>query len=224
MRLLVVEDNTRLSSLIVSALADAGYAVDAAGRVDEARDCLAVTRYDLVLLDLGLPDEDGAAILGTLQQSKDPPPVLVITARGSVNDRIEGLNLGADDYLVKPFHVDELLARCRAVLRRPGGRLATQLTAGNLVIDTNSRAVTVGGQSLVLPPKEMNALTLMVRRAGRVISREALDESLGDLQREVTPNATEAIISRLRRRLEVAGATVQIITARGIGYLLQAKT
>ncbi len=223
MRLLVVEDNTRLSSLIVSALADAGYAVDAAGRVDEARDCLAVTRYDLVLLDLGLPDEDGAAILGTLQQSKDPPPVLVITARGSVNDRIEGLNLGADDYLVKPFHVDELLARCRAVLRRPGGRLATQLTAGNLVIDTNSRAVTVGSRNLALPPKEMNALTLLVRRAGRVISREALDESLGDLQREVTPNATEAIISRLRRRLEAAGATVQIITARGIGYLLQAK-
>ena len=223
MRFLVVEDNSRLSDLIVGALTDAGYAADAAGTASAARDCLAVVPYDLVLLDLGLPDEDGASILASLRGTASAPPVLVITARGSVNDRIEGLDLGADDYLVKPFHVDELLARCRAILRRPGGRLASQLTAGNLTVDTNNRAVTIGGQSVVLPAKELTALTLMARRLGRVVTREALDESLGDLQREVTPNATEAIISRLRRRLEAGGATVQIVTARGIGYLMQVK-
>lgn len=221
MKFLVVEDNPRLSALMSAYLKDAGHAVDEATTAEDARGYLAAAAYDLVILDLGLPDEDGAVLLRELRQRQQAPPILVATARGALNDRVEGLDLGADDYLVKPFHMSELLARCRAILRRPGGRMATELTIANITADTDSRELRIDGEVVPMPPKELDALLLLMRRAGRVVARESLDEVLGDAHRDVSVNATEAIISRLRRRLAAERSAVAIVTVRGVGYLLE---
>ncbi|HTY67393.1 MAG TPA: response regulator transcription factor [Alphaproteobacteria bacterium] len=221
MKFLVVEDNLRLSTLVSASLRDAGHAVDAAISAEEARHYLAASPYDLVILDLGLPDQDGAQLLRELRARRQAPPILVATARGALNDRIQGLELGADDYLVKPFHVSELLARCRAILRRPGAPLGQELNAGDILIDANSRELRIAGKLIAMPPKELDALILMMRRAGRVVAREAFDEAVGDNRRDVGANAMEAIISRLRRRLAEANSSVKIVTVRGIGYMLK---
>lgn len=221
MKFLVVEDNQRLSALIATSLKDAGHAVDAATTAEEARHYLAASLYDLIILDLGLPDQDGAVLLREVRARRQAPPVLVATARGTINDRVHGLELGADDYLVKPFHVSELLARCRAILRRPGGPMAQELTVGNIVIDAESRELRIGGEIIAMPPKELDALILLIRRAGRVVARESFDEALGDNRRDVGMNAIEAIISRLRRRLIMAKSTASIVTVRGVGYMLE---
>ncbi|MBV8534899.1 MAG: response regulator transcription factor [Alphaproteobacteria bacterium] len=224
MKFLVVEDNLRLSTLVSASLRDAGHAVDAAISAEEARHYLAASPYDLVILDLGLPDQDGAQLLRELRARRQAPPILVATARGALNERIHGLELGADDYLVKPFHVSELLARCRAILRRPGAALADELTVGNVAVDVNSRELRIAGQLVAMPPKELDALVLMMRRAGRVVAREGFGEAVGDNHRDVGANAMEAIISRLRRRLASANSTLQIVTVRGVGYLLKDQT
>ncbi len=221
MKFLVVEDNERLSALVSASLRDAGHAVDAAVSAEEARHYLAASPYDLVILDLGLPDQDGAQLLRELRARRQAPPILVATARGALNDRIHGLELGADDYLVKPFHVSELLARCRAILRRPGAPLAQELTIGNVRVDVDSRELRIAGQIVAMPPKELDALVLLMRRAGRVVAREAFDEAVGDNRRDVGANAIEAIISRLRRRLAAANSSLEIVTVRGIGYMLK---
>jgi DNA-binding response OmpR family regulator len=221
MKFLVVEDNLRLSSLISAALKDAGHAVDAALAVDEARHYLAGSLYDLVILDLGLPGEDGVVLLRELHGRDRGPPVLVATARGALNDKIQGLDLGADDYLVKPFHMSELLARCRAILRRPGGAMASEITVGNTVLDTDTHELRIAGRLIEMPPKEINALMLLVRRSGRVVAREGLDELLHDQGQEVSINATEAVISRLRRRLIAADSSINVVTVRGVGYMIE---
>lgn len=221
MKFLVVEDNLRLAALIATSLKDAGHAVDAATTAEEARYYLAASLYDLIILDLSLPDQDGSVLLRELRTRRQAPPILVATARGALNDRVQGLELGADDYLVKPFHVSELLARCRAILRRPGGPMAQELSVGNIIADANSRELRIAGQVVPMPPKELDALILLMRRAGRVVARESLDEALGDNHRDVGANAIEAIISRLRRRLGSAQSTVSVITVRGVGYMLE---
>ena len=221
MKFLVVEDNLRLAALIAGSLKDAGHAVDSAATADEARHYIAASPYDLIILDLGLPDQDGAVLLRELRARRQAPPILVATARGALNDRVQGLELGADDYLVKPFHVSELLARCRAILRRPGGPMAEELTVGNIVADIDSRELRISGRIVAMPPKEMDALLLLMRRAGRVVARESFDEALGDDHRDVGTNAIEAIISRLRRRLVAAESSVSVVTVRGVGYMLE---
>lgn len=224
MKFLIVEDNLRLSSLISTALKDAGHAADTAQTVEEARHYLAASRYDLVILDLSLPGEDGVVLLRELHGREHGPPVLVATARGALNDKIQGLDLGADDYLVKPFHMSELLARCRAILRRPGGAMASEINVGNIVLDTETHELRIDGRLTEMPPKEMNALVLLMRRAGRVVAREGLDELLHDQGREVSPNATDAVISRLRRQLIAADSSVNIVTVRGVGYMIEDQT
>lgn len=221
MRVLVVEDNERLGELITGALRKAGYAVDLANDAGLCRRSLAAATYDLVLMDLSLPDEDGAVLLRDMRSRGERVPVVVITARGSLNERIEGLDRGADDYLVKPFNMDELLARCRAVLRRSGGRLGVVLSLGDVVLDTTSREVRVAQRMITLSAKEVSALTVLMRRGGQVVARDTIEQALTEFGRETTPNAVEAVISRLRRRL--GGAHVAIEAVRGIGYIIKER-
>ena len=221
MRVLLVEDNERLSSLMRGGLARGGFTVDAFDCLSDAEAAIGAVDYDLILLDLGLPDGDGMEWLKRFRRRSHAVPVLVVTARGGVTDRVAGLDTGADDYLVKPFEMDELLARCRALLRRPGACLSTILTAGNVALDTSSRQVAVAGQPLDAPRRETDLLEILLRRSGQVVPRAVLEERLYGFDDEVTPNALEAHVSRLRRRLTEAAADVSVHTVRGVGYLLR---
>jgi len=221
MRVLLVEDNERLSSLMRDGLARGGFAVDAFASLNDAEAAIGAVDYDLILLDLGLPDGDGMEWLKRLRRRGHATPVLVVTARGGVTDRVTGLDTGADDYLVKPFEMDELLARCRAILRRPGACLSTVLATGNVTLDTSSRQVAVADAPIDAPRQETDLLEILLRRSGQVVPRAVLEERLYGFDDEVTPNALEAHVSRLRRRLSDAGADVSIHTVRGVGYLLR---
>lgn len=222
MRLLIVEDEDDLSTVVQANLRREGYAADVAATGEDARAALATTRYDVVLLDLGLPDEDGLAVLRDLRAGGDATPVIALTARDSVGDRVRGLNGGADDYLTKPFAQEELVARIAAVLRRPGGALGNRLTLGALAFDTPTRTVTVGERDLVVPRRELAVLEALLRRAGKVVTREALDSAVYGFGEETESNALEAHVSRLRKRLSEAEAGVAIHVVRGVGYLIKA--
>lgn len=220
MRLLLVEDNSRLAELMVEGLARNGFVVDWRETLEEGAEIAGLITYDLLLLDLGLPDGDGLDLVRRLRRRQDATPVLILTARGGLNDRVLGLDVGADDYLVKPFEMAELAARCRALLRRPGACLGLQLQEGNLALDTVSRSVTVGGQPVAIPPRELALLEQLLRRAGQVVPKSVLEDQLYAMDAEVTPNALEAAASRLRKRLAGAGADVVLRTAHGVGYAL----
>jgi DNA-binding response OmpR family regulator len=220
MRLILVEDNERLAESISQGLLDEGFVIDRFGTLAEARQALDAAHYDLVLLDLGLPDGDGMELIRSLRRRCVATPVLVITARHDLGDRIRGLDSGADDYLVKPFATAELAARCRALLRRPGGSLGTVLEAGNLSLDVASREVRVDRRLVEMPPRETALLEAMLRNSGRIVTKSTIDAALYALHSDVTPNAIDAALSRLRRRLANANANVQILTAHGIGYSL----
>ena len=220
MRLLVVEDNPKLSLLLADFLIGGGFAVDTAKTAGDAGVALDVIEYDAMLLDLALPDGDGFHILQALRRKGSSTPVLVITARGDVVDRVRTLYAGADDYLVKPFSMEELLARTHALLRRPFESLGAVLTAGNVALDATRLTATVGGVPLDLPRREFSVLNVLLTRKGRVLRREKLEQSIYSFDDDVTPNAIEAAVSRLRRRLQAAAATITITPMRGIGYIL----
>src|SRR5262250_2099965 len=164
MRLLIVEDEARIAELVQGALARAGFAVDAVGLCVEARAALTVTSYDAAIVDLGLPDGDGLSLLRELRANGNLTPVLVLTARDAVEDRVRGLDAGADDYLIKPFAMTELVARTKALLRRPGHALGKTLEAGNLIFDTIGRDVQIEGSTLLLPRQELSILEHLMRR------------------------------------------------------------
>lgn len=218
MRLLLVEDNVRLSGLVRRALTAEGFAVDVAETLRAAEELLQLATYDLIVLDLGLPDGDGLTLVKALRARSESAPILIMTSRSGLDDRVTGLDLGADDYLVKPFAIEELAARCRALLRRPGGVLGSILTAGNLSLDCNAREARVENARIDLPPRELSLLELLMRRAGQVVPRANLESGLYSMGEEVSPNALEATVSRLRRRLAAAGSNVALHTAHGIGY------
>jgi DNA-binding response OmpR family regulator len=220
MRLLVVEDNAKLAALLTKLLGDRAYAVDNVASIEEARAALGTAKYDLILLDLALPDGDGREILRALRGSGRGVPVLVATARADVTQRVKALDEGADDYLVKPFSLDELLARVRALLRRPPQTMKTILASGNVTLDTASLALAVGGQAIEAPRRELSVLTVLLRNEGRLVTRGKLEEAIYSFDDEVTPNAMEAAVSRLRRRLEAHGASVTVTAMRGLGYVL----
>ena len=220
MRLILIEDNHRLAESMRLSLEAEGFAVDGFETLAAARAALTGVPYDLILLDLGMPDGDGVDLIACLRRSKVATPVLIITARDGIGDRVRGLDSGADDYLVKPFATAELAARCRALLRRPGGMLGAVLQAGNVSLDTTSREVRVAGRNVNMPPREAALLEQLLRQCGRVVTKAAIDASLYALHTEVTPNAIDTALSRLRRRLNSAGADVSIHTAHGIGYML----
>lgn len=220
MRLLLVEDNARLASLIREGLDRQGFAVNWCETVDGAEHALRIDDYDLMLLDLGLPDGDGLDLVRRLRRRQDTMPILILTARGGLDDRVLGLDAGADDYLVKPFQIPELAARCRALLRRPGASLGTELTVGNVILHSAERSVAVAGLAIEATPREVDLLECLLRRAGHVVAKPALESALYSMDADVTPNALEACMSRLRKRLTTARANVQIRTVHGVGYAL----
>ena len=220
MRLLVVEDETRIAELIRGALARVGFTVDSVALCSEARAALAVASYDAAIIDLGLPDGDGLNLLGELRAGGNLTPVLVLTARDAVDDRVRGLDAGADDYLIKPFAMTELIARTKALLRRPGGALGVVLRAGNISFDTVARDVSIRGISLVLPRRESAILEHLMRRLGRVVPKPVFEEKLYGIDDEHGSNTIPVHVHHLRRKLLDAGATAEIHTVRGVGYLL----
>jgi DNA-binding response OmpR family regulator len=223
MRLLVVDDNAKLRQLLVGLFTGARYAVDAVGTAREAREALAAASYDLVLLELRLPDADGATVLRELRQRGLGIPVLVGTQVTDLERRVDVLDQGADDVMVKPFSSDELLARVRALLRRPPNVLNRVLSIGNISLDTNARAVQVGGDALELTRREIAVLETLMRNRARPVAKRTLEEAVYCFAEEVSSNAIEAAVSRVRRRLDHAGARVTISAARGMGYLLSER-
>jgi DNA-binding response OmpR family regulator len=220
MRLLVVEDEARIAELVRAALLRDGFAVDVIGLCADAREALATTPYDAVILDLGLPDEDGLRLLKEMRGRGHAVPVLVLTARDAVEHRVAGLDSGADDYLIKPFAMAELVARTKALLRRPGGALGATLKAGNIVFDTIGRDVRVAETGVALTRREGAILEHLMRRAGRVVPKTVLEDKLYGLDDEFESNVIPVHVHHLRRKLMDNGATVEIHTVRGIGYLL----
>ncbi|RTL95565.1 response regulator transcription factor [Ancylobacter aquaticus] len=221
MRLLLVEDSARLRELVGETIRTAGWRLDAVGDVAQAQEALATTGYDLVLLDLGLPDGDGLDIVRALRRARDGTPVLVLTARGAVDERIAGLDAGADDYLTKPFNNGELLARARALLRRAPVSADPVLEAGALRFDPATQEARCGDDLIALAPRERAALEILLRNAGRVTPKRGLEEKLSGFDGEISPNAIEVVVSRLRRRLAPFATATAIETVRGVGYLLR---
>lgn len=219
MRILIVEDDPVLADGLTRSLRGADYAVDCVGNGSEADHVLAAQPYDLVILDVGLPGIDGFEVLRRLRRRGSAVPVLVLTARDALNDRVKGLDLGADDYLAKPFDLPELEARARALIRRGQSGGASVLTHGALVLDTAGRRAMLGGDALELSAREFGVLEVLMLRSGRVVNKEQLAEQLYGWDEEVGPNAIEVYVHRLRRKLEAAG--VHIRTIRGLGYLLE---
>lgn len=223
MRLLIVEDNERLAGLIAQGLGRRGFSCDITPDLETADECLASAAFDAVILDLGLPDGDGIAWLQRQRSLRQLIPALMLTARGGLEDRIAGLDSGADDYLVKPVDIEELAARVRALLRRPGPRAATMLEAGSLTFDPVSREALCGDRVLDLARREADLLELLMRRLGTVVVRDSIETTLYSFNEPVTPNAVEATVSRLRRKLDEAGLAGQLHTVRGVGYMLRSS-
>src|SRR5690348_8536857 len=220
MRLLIVEDNEELAELLAKGLKTAGYECDVLSTVEDARAVLATTFYAALILDLGLPDGDGLDLLREIRQRDDPIPVLVLTARGGLQDRVTGLRSGADDYLVKPFALEELVARLEALLRRPGQLLGRSLQVANLTFDTEGRQAFIDDKPQVLSSRETAVLELLMRRKDRVVSKKLVEDHIFGLSGEVASNAVEVYVHRLRKQLSERGARVQIHTIRGVGYLI----
>ena len=225
MRLLLVEDHAELAEWVGRSLRQAGFVLDVLGRGDHADQALRTERYDLVILDLSLPGLDGLEVLRRLRHRESgadggpPTPVLVLTARGSTGERVQGLNLGADDYLTKPFELAELEARIKALLRRAGNQVPL-VRLGRLEFDTTTRMASVGGQPLALTPREHAVLRVLIQHLGEPLSKtEILDRVVSD-ERDVSPEAIEVLMHRLRKRLD--GTGVRIATLRGLGYVLEA--
>ena len=220
MRLLVIEDERELGGFVRSALERGGFAVDLAETLDTASAHLDLVSYDAAILDLALPDGDGLTLLRRVRKQGSTLPVLLLTARDAPEDRVLGLNAGADDYVNHPFHMPELIARVRALLRRPSAALGVMLTLGNLVLDTTSRQVRVDGADIGLSVRETSVLEILVRQQGAVVTRDLMEQRLYSFEAQLGSNALEVLIHRLRRRLQEAGATVVIHTVRGVGYLM----
>lgn len=221
MRLLLVEDSPRLTELLGEAVREAGWRLDAVATLADAEAAVVEGEHDLILLDLGLPDGDGLDLVRSMRRSANSTPILILTARGSVDDRIAGLDAGADDYLVKPFHHKEFLARCRAMLRRSPIAVQPVIEVGRLAYDPAAAAVACGGETIALPPRERALFELLVRDAGRVVPRRRLETALSEYGEELTSNALDLAVSRLRKKLEGYDTGVELATVRGLGYLLR---
>lgn len=220
MRLLIVEDEARIVDLVQVGLAKAGFVIDAVRATLDAIEAVKLIAYDAVILDLGLPDGDGLTVLAHLRRAGNQTPVLVLTARDAVEHRVAGLDAGADDYLIKPFAMTELVARTKALLRRPGHALGAVLDAGNLTFDTIGRDVRVGPITVHLARQELAILEHLMRRLGRVVPKAVLEDKLYGMDDELESNAIPVHVHHLRRRLAEAGATPQVHTVRGVGYFL----
>lgn len=219
MRILVVEDNATLAGGLAAVLKGNGYAVDIVGDGVSAVAVVAAERFDLVILDLSLPEMDGLDVLRTMRGRQHDAAVLILSARGAFDERVKGLDLGADDYMVKPFDVGELEARVRTLLRRRAGLKAATVTFGEVSLDLNTRSFSAHGTTIDIPARELALLEMLFMRAGKVVAKQTIIESLASFDEDLSANAIEQYISRLRKRLAPHGLTVR--TARGIGYYLE---
>jgi two-component system copper resistance phosphate regulon response regulator CusR len=219
MRFLVVEDEKRIADFLQRGLESAGYAIDVAGDGTAALELVHSTDYDLIVLDMMLPDMDGLRVLEKIRNRKASPPVLILSARGTVNDRVKGLETGADDYLVKPFAFAELLARVRVLLRR-GQPTPEKLQMGDLVLDTVRRRVTRNSEAIDLAPKEFSILEYMLRNQGRPLSRTMIVEHVWDMDYDGLTNIVDVYIRHLRSKIDDRWPVKLIHTVRGIGYKL----
>jgi two-component system OmpR family response regulator len=219
MRLLLVEDDPQLAEGLAGALRQSGFAIDWMTTGGQADAALLTQEYDAIILDLNLPDMDGFALLKRLRGLGTKVPVLILSAREGSSSRVTGLDLGADDYLTKPFDLPELEARLRALIRRSQGHAGARLSLGGVTLDTVARRVELGGAPLELTPREYGVLEILMQRAGHVVSKQHLAERLCEWGEEMSETAVEIHIHRLRRKLE--GGGVAIRTLRGFGYLLE---
>ncbi|KQW81630.1 two-component system response regulator [Devosia sp. Root413D1] len=218
MRILVVEDNRTLADGLAAVLRVAGYAVDVVHDGVSADAVLTTETFDLVVLDLSLPEMDGLDVLRRMRGRRNPSSVLVLTARGALDERVRGLDLGADDYMTKPFEVSELEARIRVLLRRQAGLHNSSIAFGSIELDTVSRTLSAFGQTLDIPARELSVLETLLHKAGKVVAKQSIIESLAAFDDDLSENAVEQYISRLRRRLAPYALTVRV--ARGLGYYL----
>ncbi|HEY5800056.1 MAG TPA: response regulator [Burkholderiaceae bacterium] len=219
MRVLLIEDDTLIASGIVAGLRAHGLAADAVGTAAEGAAALAAVHCDIVILDLGLPDEDGVALLRRLRGSGVNVPILILTARDAVEDRVTGLRAGADDYLLKPFDLSELVARLHALLRRSSGRSVDEIEYGALRINPASGETFMDGRPVALSRREMALLTALLQARGRILSPDQLKDSLYDFNEEIESNALNVHIHHLRRKLDPG----LIETVRGVGYRIGAR-
>lgn len=217
MRILLVEDDALLGDATRMALRQRGHAVDWVSHADDAEAACLASDFDAILLDIGLPGRSGLDLLRQLRGRQDHTPVLVLTARDRIEQRVEGLDAGADDYLVKPFDISEVDARLRALVRRRSGQASPVLSVGAIALDPASRCVTFEGKPVTLSAREFAVLQVMMERPGHVFDRAAIEERLYDWDSSVESNAVEVYISRLRKKF---GKTV-IRTVRGLGYVLE---
>ena len=224
MRLLLVEDNKRLADLVCEGVVRSGHTIDVVHTRSAAEHAATQFDYELLILDLGLPDGDGIALLRHLRKAGMRQPCLILTARDALRDRVTGLDSGADDYLTKPFAMEELVARINALLRRPSQLIDEMLQRGDLSVDTRARTLKVAGQAVNLSIKEFAALECLIRTTSGRCSRQRLEDSVYGMDAAVTPNALEVLMYRLRKQLRSAGSTVRISTVRDFGYALEERS
>jgi DNA-binding response OmpR family regulator len=223
MRLLLVEDEVEMARALTAVLVQHSHVVDHMTLIEHAREALLSKVHDAVILDRQLPDGDGLGLLREMRDAGDKTPVIVLTAHNAPDDRVGGLDDGADDYLGKPFLADELMARLRAVVRRSESYTSQAFTEGNVEIDLDHQELKVDGEVVSLTRREMLVLQILVRRAGRTVLRATLEEAVYGYDDEIQSNALDSHVSRLRRKLADAGASMTIHTIRGIGYLLKGE-
>jgi two-component system, OmpR family, response regulator len=224
MRVLLVEDSSRLGTLLCEGLRDDGHAVDLVATAGEFKSATATVAHDVYVIDLGLPDGDGLQLIMDTRAAANKRPILVITARASISDRVAALDCGADDYLVKPFNHTEFLARIRALLRRPLEVCISRINAGELTFDRTTGEVFCCGQPVYLTPSERRLLSVMMQRLGKVVSRVAIEENVWDCDHPSTPNATDQLVLRVRKTLRSLTSGLEIRTVRGLGYVLEETT
>ncbi|HET6514176.1 MAG TPA: response regulator [Thermodesulfovibrionales bacterium] len=222
MRILIVEDDNVLADGLLRSMRNAGYTADCLTTGDDADNLLHQEIHDLVILDLGLPRMDGFQVLQRLRQRKSGIPVLILTARGSLEDRVKGLDLGADDYLAKPFDLPELTARVRALMRRVYSKNSDELCLGSLCLDIKAQRVTLGGKALGVSAREIAVLETLLRRPGGVVSKGQIVKGFCDWDSDISDNAVEVYVHRLRKKL--VGSGIIIRTVRGLGYMLDQPT
>ena len=219
MRLLLVEDDLMVASGIKLGLCDAGYAVDWVGSAERAEEVLLTETFDAAIIDIGLPKMDGLSLTRSIRKSGVTMPVLILTARDALQDRVQGLDLGADDYMVKPYELPEMLARLRALLRRSQAATSATLSFGALELDSANHQARANGQLIELGPREWTVMEYLLINAPKPASKDKLLQALTGWDKEITPNAIEVYISRLRNKLEPHGIAVRSI--RGFGYRLE---
>jgi DNA-binding response OmpR family regulator len=223
MRVKLIEDHSELAALIKKGLEARDFRVDISATGENGLEALEALNFDAVILDLGLPDQDGLVVLQSLRRKHPSIPVLILTSRVRISDVVDGLDAGADDYMTKPFEMRELEARLRALLRRPSTALGTILSVGDIEFDAGARQVRIGGSTVTMSRREMEVLELLIRRADRTVPKSLIEDNLYGMGETLSSNSVEVLIHRLRRRLQDAGSNAAIETVHGVGYMITTK-